>query len=99
MPSLNAEGLLPPAHFRVPAGDPTGEIERDAKRFTAVVRVLDERVEEIPGLAYSWFDPKTQTYETTRSRPIALSVRSAQVVGAGDVETTVAKTGGETARD
>ena len=86
LPPLDAPGLLPGRAFRVPAGDLTGEIVGDAKRFRAVVRVLEERVDEIPALAYSWFEPSSQKYQTTHSRPIALAVRSAEVIGAADVQ-------------
>jgi hypothetical protein len=86
LPVLDARGLLPAGAFRVPTGDLTGEIVGDAKRFQAVVRVLEERVEEIPALAYSWFDPDSQKYQTTHSRPIALAVRSAEIIGAADVQ-------------
>ena len=85
LPPLSAKGLLDPAQFRVPAGDLPGKFEGDAKRFTAVVRVQDERVREIPALEYSWFDADTQSFQTTRSRPVALSVRPAEVVSAADV--------------
>ena len=87
LPPLDAEGLLAAERFRVPSADLTGTLTDDgAKRFTAVVRVLDESVPEIPALAYSWFDPTTGSYQTTRSRPIALAVRSAEIIGAADVE-------------
>jgi hypothetical protein len=85
LPPLDADGLLPAAAFRVPEGDLAGALEGGEKRFDAVVRVLDERVSEIPALAYSWLDPATGGFETTRSRPIALSVRRAEVIGAADV--------------
>jgi hypothetical protein len=85
LPPLDAEGLLPAGSFRAGDGELAGVILGDAKRFTAVVRVLNERVAEIPELAYSWFDPSTESFQTTRSRPIALSVRSAEVIGAADV--------------
>jgi hypothetical protein len=85
LPSLDAPGLLPEDRFRVPTGDLPGVAEAGAKRFTAVVRVLDPRQQEIPALEYAWFDPERERYETTRSRPIALSVRPAEVVGADDV--------------
>lgn len=88
LPPLDAEGLLSPREFRVPEGSPTGEVDGDSKRFTAVVRVLVDGVAEIPSLAYSWFDPEAREYRTTHSRPIALSVRSAEVIGARDVEVT-----------
>jgi hypothetical protein len=85
LPPLNAEGLLPSSEFRVPEGDSTGRYEEGEKHFTAVVRVLDERVREIPALSYSWFDAHQGAYQTTRSRAIALSVRPAEVVAAEDV--------------
>jgi hypothetical protein len=85
LPPLSAKGLLDPMQFRVPAGDLPGRLEGDAKRFSAVVRVQDEEVSEIPALEYSWFDAETQSFQTTRSRPIALSVRAAEVVSAADV--------------
>ncbi len=84
LPPLAASGLRPRS-FRVPDGELTGHMVEGAKRFQTVVRVLDETVEEIPALAYSWFDPERGVYETTRSRPIALSVRPARVIGAEDV--------------
>ena len=86
LPPLDAEGLLPAQRFRVPDANLPGELGEGAKRFTAVVRVRADDVTEIPALAYSWFDPNTGRYETTRSRPVALAVRSAQVIGAADVE-------------
>jgi hypothetical protein len=86
LPPLDSEGLLPPGQFRVPGGELTGVVEGTVKRFTAVVRVLDEAVREIPALEYAWFDPATEQFQTTRSRPIALSVRAAQLIGAAQVE-------------
>jgi hypothetical protein len=86
LPPLGAEGLLPASQFRVPEGELTGRLEAGAKRFTAVVRVLDPSVREIPALEYAWFDPATQEFQTTRSRPIALSVRDAEMIGAADVQ-------------
>lgn len=85
LPPLDRPGLLPEDRFRVPEGDLAGVLEDGAKRFTAVVRVLDERQQEIPALEYAWFDPEAERYETTRSRPIALSVGAAEVVSADDV--------------
>jgi len=56
-----------------------------SKQFQLSVRVTDESVGEIPALAYSWFDPDSQTYQTARSKPIALRVMPAKVVSAADV--------------
>jgi hypothetical protein len=85
LPSLDREGMLAGSDFHVPVGEVVGEREGDVKRFHAVVRVKDASVAGIPALAFSWFNPESERFETTHSRPIALSVSEGQVVGAGDV--------------
>jgi hypothetical protein len=84
-PKLDAEGLLPAEDFAVAADPPSGELRDGAKTFNAVIRVKRPDVREIPALAYSFFDPVTERFETVRSRPIALSVGAAEVVGPGQV--------------
>jgi len=84
-PPLTGPGGLPPEDFRLLEDELSGEVQDGAKRFEATVRVLDEDVREIPAIEYAWFDPETGEYRTTRSRPIALSVRPAEVVSADDV--------------
>jgi hypothetical protein len=86
LPRLDSEGLLLASQFRVPDGEIAGRVEEGVKRFTAMVRVLSARVTEIPALEYAWFDPTTEQFEKTRSRPIALSVGAARVVDAADVQ-------------
>jgi hypothetical protein len=86
LPRLDADGLLPPTSFRVADGEIPGRLDDGVKRFTAMVRVLDPGVHEIPALEYSWFDPTAERFQTTKSRPIALSVGDAQVIGAADVQ-------------
>jgi hypothetical protein len=86
LPRLDADGLLPRALFRVPEGAITGHLEDGVKRFTAMVRVLGPDINEIPALEYSWFDPTTEQFQSAKSRPIALSVGDAQVIGAADVQ-------------
>lgn len=49
------------------------------------VRVQDENVNEIPSVAYSWFDTEAGKYLTTRSDPIALRVNPTEMVGADSV--------------
>jgi hypothetical protein len=83
---LDAPGMLPPAQFRVPAGELAGRVEDGVKTFTATVRVVDREVREIPALRYAWFDPQLKEFQTTQSRPIALSVRDAEVIGAAQVQ-------------
>jgi hypothetical protein len=86
LPRLDAEGLLPPVSFRVADGEIPGRLEDGVKRFTAMVRVLNPDINEIPALEYSWFDPTTEQFQSAKSRPIALLVGDAQVIGAADVQ-------------
>ncbi|MEE3329229.1 MAG: BatD family protein [Myxococcota bacterium] len=91
LPRLTGTDLFDPTQFRLPEDDIAGLLGDTAqgetgKRFDVTVRVLDSAVREIPALAYSWFDTDSRKFETTYSRPIALSVGAAQVIGAGQVE-------------
>jgi hypothetical protein len=86
LPRLDAEGLLPPDSFRVADGEIPGRFVDGVKRFTAMVRVLDPDINEIPALEYSWFDPTAEQFQSAKSRPIALSVGDAQMIGAADVQ-------------
>lgn len=85
LPPLDRPGALSSEHFRLAEGDASGEIADGAKQFAVSVRVVDPAVREIPALEFSWFDPELGAYQTTRSRPIALSVRAAEVISADDV--------------
>jgi hypothetical protein len=85
LPPLSADGGMNPQLFRLTDGDVPGTLAEGAKHFRVSVRVADESVAEIPALAYSWFDPASETYQTARSKPIALRVMPAQVVSAADV--------------
>ena len=86
LPPLDAAGMLDPQQFRTPDEPPAGLIDDEAKHFEVVVRVLDAAVREVPAVEYSWFDAGTRRFETTRSRPIALSVGAAEVIGASAVQ-------------
>jgi hypothetical protein len=85
LPPLDRPDALPSEHFRLAEGDASGEIADGAKQFAVSVRVVDPAVKEIPALEFSWFDPELGAYQTTRSRPIALSVRAAEMISAEDV--------------
>jgi len=85
LPPLTADGGLSPQDFRIPDEKTTGIYADGAKRFEVTVRALHTGVTAIPPLAFSWYDPERQEYRTTHSRPVALSVRLAQVVSAADV--------------
>ena len=89
LPSLNDAGLNEQL-FGVSNEDPIGETidgaqNRNIRRFTVPVRVKSERVTEIPPLAFSYFNPKTEQYSTIHSQPIALSVSAVDKIGIGDV--------------
>jgi hypothetical protein len=84
-PKLGGEGGLDTGAFRLPDIDASGEIRGESKVFEIPVRVLSDSVREIPALAYAYFDPESEEYRTTYSRPIALSVRPAEVISADDV--------------
>jgi len=86
LPPLDAEGLFDPNLFRLPEDPPAGLVDDDGKHFEASVRVLDAEVREVPAIAYTWFDADTRDFETTYSRPIALSVGAAVIIGADAVE-------------
>jgi hypothetical protein len=83
---LDGEGRLPKDKFTVPAESPTGELSADGttKTFKVVAQVTGPAT-EVPALAFSYFDPAKNAYQTIRSEPIALSVGGSSVVGAGDV--------------
>jgi len=85
LPPFDAAGLFDPNQFRLPEEAPAGLVDESGKHFEASLRVLDAGVREIPAIAYSWFDAGTRTYQTTHSRPIALLVGAAQIIGADDV--------------
>ena len=85
LPDLTADGGMSPDLFRLPEESPSGVFRDGRRQFEVTVRVKDESVTEIPAVAYSWFDPVTEDYQTARSSPIALRVLPAQVVSADDV--------------
>jgi len=91
LPALAGAGLSP-KQFRLSEGDVAGVFDNGVKRFEVTVRILDPGLREIPPIAYSWFNPKTQSYETAHSQPVALSVRAAEVVSAGDVVSAAPET-------
>ena len=93
LPTLSADRGMDPKRFRLPEGDVPGTLSDSSKRFHVSVRVADESVSEIPAIAYSWFDPETETYQTAHSKPIALRVMPAQIVSAKDVVSNDQSTG------
>ena len=78
-------GDLPDTDFRLPSGKVAGKYIDGEKQFEIVIRVLSDKVSEIPPISYSWFDPDLKSFQTTQSLPIALSVKGAQMISAQDV--------------
>ena len=85
LPPLSADGGMQPGQFQLPSEQPAGTFDGKTKQFKVNVRVNDESVNQIPALAFAWFDPEQQKYELSRSKPIALQVMPAHVVSARDV--------------
>ncbi|MDE0884617.1 MAG: hypothetical protein OSB70_03675 [Myxococcota bacterium] len=85
LPNLEGPQGLPKESFGLAEEAPSGKIVDGAKVFRIPVRILDEDIAEIPALPFSWFDPDLGEYQTSYSRPIALSVRPAQLISAADV--------------
>ena len=85
LPPLDVDGGMLADQFRIPTGDIAGTFEDGVKQFRVSVRVLDASVQEIPAVAFSWFDTESGTYQTTHSAPIALRVEEAQLITAHDV--------------
>ena len=93
LPNLIGRHGLATRDFRVVRKPTAGQFENGEKRFEAVVRVANAQVSEIPPIEYAWFDPQAAEFRSYRSRPIALSVKDARVVGAGDVVRNVPDVG------
>ncbi len=107
LPNLIGPHALRPRDFRVVRAPRAGRFADGEKQFEAVIRVMSADVKEVPPIEFAWFDPEAAEFHTHSSRPIALSVRDAQVVGAGDVvrnapdpaDTSQGVTGDDAARD
>jgi len=84
-PVQSENDALPSDLFQLPDEPTSGTFAERVKQFKIPIRVNSESVQQLPALPFSWFDPETETYETTVSKPIALQVMKAQVVSADDV--------------
>ncbi len=97
--SLAGPGRLSPDKFAMPDNVPPGELSEDGKTkvFRVAVQVTDPATSEIPPIELAWFDPAAGAYRTTKSEPIALSVKGGTVVGAADVKSSGKKPSTSTA--
>ncbi len=92
LPKLDNQEGLPPSQFSIADMPATGELVRSSdrgevtgKRFRVTVSIKSPEVREVPRLAFSYYNPKSGTYETAYSQPIALSVEGSAIVGANEV--------------
>lgn len=85
LPSLAASPGWSAAAFQLPDDQAAGTVDGNTKQFTLNVRVKDTSVEQIPAIAFSWFDPQQKKFVTATSKPIALKVMENHVVSAADV--------------
>lgn len=84
LPDLASSGM-DASIFQLPSEPPSGTFTGSEKQFKLSVRAKQEGTDQIPAIQFSWFDPKTEQYQTTMSKPIALQVMEAQVVSAAGV--------------
>lgn len=89
LPNFAGGDALPDEQFQLPSELPAGTFNDNVKQFNINVRVKDQGVTQIPALPFSWFNPNTETYETTYSKPIALQVMETEVLRSEDVFTAV----------
>ena len=73
------------SNFRVPREQLGGTVEGRSKVFTQTIRADNDSINEIPALPFTYFDPATETYETSWSRPVAISVSPTTGVSTQDV--------------
>ena len=71
--------------FRVPREQLGGTVEGRTKVFTQTIRADNDSINEIPALPFTYFDPATKTYETSWSRPAAISVSPNTGISTQDV--------------
>ncbi|HET9993262.1 MAG TPA: hypothetical protein VFQ65_32220, partial [Kofleriaceae bacterium] len=91
---LDTPDRLPKDKFTVPAEAPTGELSDDGKTKTfKVTATVIGAATEIPALAFAYFDPAKNIYQTIHSDPIALSVKGGAVIGTNDVVAMAPKPG------
>lgn len=113
--SGSLERLMPPRldqvealkkDFEIAADIPAGRVEGDRKVFNVTIRPLREDVRQIPAIPLSYFNPRSQRFETATSRPIPIKVLPAirlalpaspdagPAIGAGALTPLVETTGG-----
>lgn len=66
--------------FRVADEPLGGDLRGGSKEFTQTIRALRDDVTAVPAIELPYFDPVEGEYRVARSKPIALSVRTARTI-------------------
>ncbi|MDB4749521.1 BatD family protein [Rubripirellula sp.] len=66
--------------FKVPNQPLAGFVNGKQKVFSTTIRPLTEGTTEIPGIEYSYFDPKEETFVSIKSDPITIEVKEAELL-------------------
>lgn len=82
-PIASQEDLV--ERFRIPPDPLAGSVAGRTKTFTATLRPRDAGVQEIPPLAFSWFDPVEERYRTAWTAPIPLTVQATEQLDLSEV--------------
>ncbi|MBN2442471.1 MAG: BatD family protein [Spirochaetales bacterium] len=76
---------LPPLHempslagnFKIPNDMSPGDVTGNEVKFIQTIRALNDRVTEIPPIEIPYFNSKTGKYDSTRTKPIPITVEPA----------------------
>ncbi len=70
--------------FKIPAERAAGRVDGSRKVFTQTLRPLHDRIQEIPAISFSTFDPTSQRFETVSTDPIPIQVHASERVYLSD---------------
>lgn len=71
--------------FRVPREQLGGTVQGTSKVFTQTIRATSDTISEIPSLPFTFFEPDTDKYVTSWSKPIPLDVRPTSTISTANV--------------
>ena len=66
--------------FKVPNQPLAGFVDGSQKIFSTTIRPLRKGTEQIPGIEYSFFNPKTEQFVSIKSDPITINVEEAELL-------------------
>ncbi|MEM6365805.1 MAG: BatD family protein, partial [Planctomycetota bacterium] len=75
-------------HFQITSSLAAGFVRNQTKFFNVTVQAKNEKVDQIPPVAFSYFDPESETFQTVKSEPIALEVTAGETLSLSDVVTS-----------